>query len=109
MIVLFILGFVLDIIEIAFIAIPILMPVFENLGFNMLWIAVLIAVNFQTSFLTPPIGFSLFYLRGVSPPEVTTGDIYRGVIPYVALQLAGLLILILVPSLATWLPAQIFK
>jgi len=109
MIVLFILGFVLDIIEIAFIAIPILMPVFEDLGFNMLWIAVLIAVNFQTSFLTPPIGFSLFYLRGVSPPEVTTGDIYRGVIPYVALQLAGLLVLILVPALATWLPAQIFK
>jgi tripartite ATP-independent transporter DctM subunit len=109
MLVLFFLGFVLDIIEIAFIVIPILMPVFEDMGFNMLWLAVLIAVNFQTSFLTPPIGFSLFYLRGVSPPEVTTGDIYRGVIPYVALQLAGLLVVMLIPPLATWLPAQVFK
>jgi tripartite ATP-independent transporter DctM subunit len=109
MIVLFFLGFVLDVIEITFIVIPILMPVFENMGFNMLWLGVLIAVNFQTSFLTPPIGFSLFYLRGVSPPEVTTGHIYRGILPYVAMQLVGLAIVVLFPSIVTWLPSVVFK
>ena len=109
MIVLFLLGFVLDVIEITFIVIPLLTPVFEHMGFDMLWMAVLIAVNFQTSFLTPPMGFSLFYLKGVSPPEVTTGQIYRGVIPYVALQLAGLAIIIFIPSIVTWLPAVVFK
>lgn len=109
MIVLFLLGFVLDVIEITFIVIPLLTPVFEHMGFDMLWIAVLIAVNFQTSFLTPPMGFSLFYLKGVSPPEVSTGQIYRGVIPYVALQLVGLAIITLMPSAVTWLPGVVFK
>ncbi|MBN1104808.1 MAG: TRAP transporter large permease subunit [Deltaproteobacteria bacterium] len=109
MLVLFVLGFVLDVIEITFIVIPMLTPVFEDMGFNMLWMAVLIAVNFQTSFLTPPMGFSLFYLRGVSPPDVTTSHIYRGVVPYVALQLVGLAIVILFPSTVTWLPSVVFK
>jgi TRAP-type mannitol/chloroaromatic compound transport system permease large subunit len=109
MLVLFVLGFVLDIIEITFIVIPLLTPVFESMGFNMLWMAVIIAVNFQTSFLTPPMGFSLFYLRGVSPPEVTTSHIYRGVLPYVALQLVGLAIVVLCPSTVTWLPSVVFK
>ena len=109
MIVLFLLGFVLDVIEITFIVIPLLTPVFEHMNFDMLWIAVLVAVNFQTSFLTPPMGFSLFYLKGVSPPEVTTGQIYRGVIPYVALQLAGLAIVVFMPSVVTWLPGVVFK
>jgi len=109
MLVLFVLGFFLDVIEITFIVIPILTPVFESMGFNMLWMTVLIAVNFQTSFLTPPMGFSLFYLRGVTPPEVTTVHIYRGVIPYVAIQLVGLAIVILVPSMVTWLPSVVFQ
>jgi tripartite ATP-independent transporter DctM subunit len=109
MIILFLLGFVLDVIEITFIVIPLLTPVFEHMGFDMLWIAVLIAVNFQTSFLTPPMGFSLFYLKGVSPPEISTGQIYRGVIPYVALQLAGLAVVIFIPSVVSWLPGVIFN
>lgn len=109
MLVLFVLGFVLDVIEITFIVIPLLMPVFESMGFNMLWMAVLIAVNFQTSFLTPPMGFSLFYLRGVSPPEVSTAHIYRGVLPYVFLQLAGLAVVIFFPAAVTWLPSVVFK
>ncbi|MBN2032270.1 MAG: TRAP transporter large permease subunit [Deltaproteobacteria bacterium] len=109
MIILFLLGFVLDVIEITFIVIPLLTPVFEHMGFDMLWIAVLIAVNFQTSFLTPPMGFSLFYLKGVSPPEVRTGQIYRGIIPFVALQLVGLAVVIFIPSSVTWLPAVVFR
>jgi len=109
MFVLFILGFVLDIIEITFIVIPMLTPIFQEMGFNTLWMAVLIAVNFQTSFLTPPLGFSLFYLKGVSPDNVTTGEIYRGVVPYVALQLVGLAIIIFIPSIVTWLPSVVFN
>jgi len=107
--VLFILGFFLDFIEIAFIVLPILTPILKEIGFDPLWFAVLIAVNFQTSFLTPPFGFALFYLKGVCPPEVTTGHIYRGIVPFVALQLMGLVSVILFPSLATWLPRIIFK
>jgi TRAP-type mannitol/chloroaromatic compound transport system permease large subunit len=74
-----------------------------------LWFAILFAVNLQTSFLTPPFGFSLFYLKGVSPPGITTGHIYRGIVPFVILQLIGLLICIFYPPLTTWLPRVIFK
>lgn len=109
MIVLFILGFVLDFIEITFIVLPILAPILESVGINMLWASVLIAVNFQTSFLTPPFGFSLFYLKGVSPPEVKTTHIYKGIIPYVAVQLIGLTVIILIPSIVTWLPRMLFN
>jgi tripartite ATP-independent transporter DctM subunit len=104
MLIMFVLGFILDTFEIIFIVIPITAPVLLTLGVDPIWLGVLVGVNLQTSFLTPPFGFSLFYLRGVAPPQVTTGMIYRGVIPFVALQLVGLATLFLMPSIATWLP-----
>ncbi len=109
MAVLFVLGFVLDVIEITFIVIPILTPIIAELGFDLLWVTILIAVNFQTSFLTPPLGFSLFYLKGVSPPSVSTGHIYRGVVPYVAIQLISLAIVVFIPPIVTWLPRVVFQ
>jgi len=107
--VVFILGFFLDYIEIAFIHLPVISPVLIQMGFDPLWYGVLLGINLQTSFLTPPFGFALFYLRGVAPPEVTTGHIYRGIVPFVILQLVGLSIVALFPSLATWLPRFVFK
>ncbi|HEX6929107.1 MAG TPA: TRAP transporter large permease subunit [Gammaproteobacteria bacterium] len=104
MLTMFLLGFVLDFIEITFVVVPIVGPVLLAMGIDPVWLGVLIALNLQTSFLTPPFGFSLFYLRGVAPPVVTTGAIYRGVIPFVAIQLLVLLIVVLWPALATWLP-----
>jgi tripartite ATP-independent transporter DctM subunit len=102
--VIFIAGFFLDFIEITFIHVPVLAPAMIHFGVDPLWLCILIAVNLQTSFLTPPFGFSLFYLKAVTPPEVSTGDIYRGIIPFVILQAIGLLIVFTFPSLATWLP-----
>jgi tripartite ATP-independent transporter DctM subunit len=100
MAVIFFLGFFIDFLEICFIHIPIFTPVLvQHFGFDPLWLAILIAVNLQTSFLSPPFGFALFYLRGVAPPEITTGDIYRGVIPFLALQLIGLTVVIVYPDL----------
>jgi tripartite ATP-independent transporter DctM subunit len=104
----FIIGFFLDFIEIVFIHVPVLAPIMIEFGFDPLWFCILLAVNLQTSFLTPPFGFSLFYLKAVTPPEVTTGHIYRGIIPFVACQLLGLLIVILYPEIATWLPRVVF-
>ncbi len=102
--VIFILGFFIDFFEICFIHVPILTPVLvTHFGFDPVWLGVVIGVNLQTSFLTPPFGFALFYLRGVAPPEITTPHIYRGVIPFVALQLIGLTLVIAYPPLATWL------
>ena len=95
----FILGFFIDCFEIAFIIIPLLAPAAQILGIDMVWFAVMIAVNLQTSFLTPPFGFALFYLRGVAPKEVKTSEIYRGAIPFIAIQLFGLLVLILFPEM----------
>jgi len=109
MAILFVLGFFLDFIEITFIVIPILAPIVVDLGINPLWFCILIAINFQTSFLTPPFGFALFYLKGTCPPEVTTGEIYRGIIPFVLIQITGLALVILFPQLATWLPGVLFK
>jgi len=104
MFVIFILGFFIDFFEICFIHVPILTPVLvTHFGFDPVWLGVVIGVNLQTSFLTPPFGFALFYLRGVAPPEITTPHIYRGVVPFVALQLIGLTLVIAYPSLATWL------
>jgi tripartite ATP-independent transporter DctM subunit len=104
MFVIFLLGFFIDFFEICFIHVPILTPVLvTHFGFDPVWLGVVIGVNLQTSFLTPPFGFALFYLRGVAPPEITTPDIYRGVIPFVALQVIGLTLVIAYPSLATWL------
>jgi len=84
--------------------IPILAPIATEFGIDLLWFAVLIAINLQTSFLTPPFGFSLFYLKAVAPPEVRIQNIYSGIIPFVLLQLVTILLLILMPSLITWLP-----
>ena len=105
----FILGFFLDFIEIVFIIMPIVAPVILQSDINPIWFGVLIAMNLQTSFLTPPFGFALFYLRGVAPPEVTTGDIYRGVLPFIGIQLFALAMVFTFPALATWLPTVIFR
>jgi len=105
----FIIGFFLDFIEIVFIHVPVLAPIMLEFGFDPLWFCVILAVNLQTSFLTPPFGFSLFYLKAVTPPEVTTGHIYRGIIPFVFCQLVGLAITISYPALATWLPRVVFR
>ncbi|MDJ0994091.1 MAG: TRAP transporter large permease subunit [Dinoroseobacter sp.] len=104
MAVLFVLGFVLDFLEIIYIVIPIVGPVIYGGTLDPAWVTIMIAVNLQTSFLTPPFGFALFYLRGVAPPEVTTGHIYRGVIPFVAIQVAALGLLWLVPEVVTVVP-----
>ncbi len=111
----FVLGFFLDFIEICFIVIPIMMPLLYGLeigGMGLeaksLWMAIMIAINLQTSFLTPPFGFALFYLKGVAPKEVTTADIYRGVVPFVGIQLIALAIVYFVPEIVLWLPRRIF-
>ena len=108
MLVMFLLGFVLDFIEITFVVVPIVGPVLLAMGLDPVWLGIMIAINLQTSFLTPPFGFALFYLRGVAPESVTTAQIYRGVIPFVAIQLLALLVLALIPELATWLPEQVY-
>lgn len=108
MLIIFVLGFFLDIIEINFVVVPIVAPILLLMGFNPVWLGIMIAMNLQTSFLTPPFGFALFYLRGVAPPEVTTVHIYRGIIPFVCLQLAMLGVLAAFPHLALWLPKVIY-
>jgi tripartite ATP-independent transporter DctM subunit len=107
--VIFIIGFFLDFIEITFIHVPVLAPIMLEFGFDPVWFCILLAVNLQTSFMTPPFGFSLFYLKAVTPPEVSTGHIYRGIIPFVLFQLIGLAIVALFPQLATWLPGVVFS
>lgn len=108
MLVMFLLGFVLDFIEITFVVVPIVGPVLLSMGLDPVWLGIMIAINLQTSFLTPPFGFALFYLRGVAPPEVTTGQIYRGVIPFVGIQILALVILAMFPGLVTWLPDRLY-
>lgn len=107
MIVIFIAGFFIDFIEIVFIIVPVVVPIFAQFNVNLLWLGILIAVNLQTSFITPPFGFSLFYLKGVAPPGITTGHIYRGIIPFIIIQIIGLMMIILFPELCTWLPSAI--
>ena len=104
MFLIFILGFFLDFLQICFIVVPIIAPIANLLGIDLLWLAVLIALNLQTSFLTPPFGFSLFYLKAVAPPEIRIQDIYRGIIPFVMIQILTLILLIMFPLLVTWLP-----
>jgi len=104
----FVMGFFLDTIEILFVVVPIVGPALLMLGFDPIWLGIMIAINLQTSFLTPPLGYALFYLRGVAPPEVTTMHIYRGVIPFVLIQLLMLVLLAMYPQIATWLPTVIF-
>lgn len=105
MLVIFLLGFFIDFFEIAFILMPIFAPVAESLGLDLVWYGVVIGANLQTSFLTPPFGFALFFLRGVAPPEVTTQDIYRGAIPFICVQLIILALIIIFPSTVTFLPS----
>tara|TARA_B100000214_G_scaffold218976_1_gene159201 strand:- start:245 stop:922 length:678 start_codon:yes stop_codon:yes gene_type:complete len=105
----FLLGFILDFIEIIFIIIPIFGPVLFTLGFDPIWIGILIGMILQTSFLTPPFGFSIFYLRGVAPNSIDTKEIYKGVLPFVFIQLLVVLLILLIPDLATLLPSIILK
>lgn len=104
----FLLDFFLDWIEQTLIILPLVAPVVLKLGFDPVWFTVLFAVCLQTSFLTPPVGFSIFFLKGVVPPEINTQTIYRGVIPFIVLQLIGLAIVFNWQPLATWLPAQVY-
>ena len=104
MVVVFIVGFFIDFIEIIFIIVPVVAPIFSALGIDLVWIGILLAVNLQTSFLTPPFGFSLFYLKGVAPPEVKTIQLYRGIIPFIIIQVFFLALLIIFPEIVSWLP-----
>jgi tripartite ATP-independent transporter DctM subunit len=107
MLVIFLLGFILDFIEITFVVVPIVGPILLAMGLDPIWLGIMIAINLQTSFLTPPFGFALFYLRGVAPAELPTGAIYRGVIPFIIIQLLVLGMLLVWPQLATWLPGLV--
>lgn len=108
MLTMFLLGFILDFIEITFVMVPIVAPILFTMGIDPVWLGIMFAINLQTSFLTPPFGFALFYLRGVAPKEIQTGDIYHGVIPFILIQLLTMALLVFWPDLATWLPAQIY-
>lgn len=108
MLIIFVLGFILDFIEITFVVVPLVAPVLFMMGIDPIWLGIMIAVNLQTSFLTPPFGFALFYLRGVAPESVHTLDIYKGVIPFVLIQLSLLVVMAIWPELITWLPEQVY-
>lgn len=108
MLVIFLLGFILDFIEIIFVVVPIVGPVLLSMGLDPVWLGVMIALNLQTSFLTPPFGFSLFYLRSVTPDSVPTTTIYRGVLPFILIQLTMLVVAYVFPEIITWLPQQIY-
>jgi len=108
MVVIFLLGFILDFIEITFVVIPIVGPVLLAMGLDPVWLGVMIAINLQTSFLTPPFGFALFYLRGVTPASVETSAMYRGVIPFILMQIVLMILLAIWPQLATWLPEMVY-
>ena len=103
----FVLGFFIEWIEISYIAVPLFLPIFAAANVDMVWLAMLITVNLQSSFLTPPFGWALFFLRGVAPPEITTRHIYTGVVPFVALQILGIVLVFFFPAIATWLPKAI--
>ncbi len=105
MLIMFVLGFFLDFIEITFVVVPLVAPPLLAMGIDPIWLGILMALNLQTSFLTPPFGFALFYLRGVAPPEVSTQAIYKGVIPFIGIQFFVIMLVVLFPALATWLPA----
>jgi tripartite ATP-independent transporter DctM subunit len=106
-VVMFLLGFVIDFIEIIFVVVPLTAPTLLAMGLDPIWLGVLFAVNLQTSFLTPPFGFALFYLRGVAGNELQTAHIYRGVVPFIGIQILLLLLMCMWPQLATWLPEKL--
>ncbi|TYL49285.1 TRAP transporter large permease subunit [Marinomonas sp. IMCC 4694] len=108
MLLMFFLGFILDFIEITFVVVPIVAPVLLAMGLDPVWLGIMMAINLQTSFLTPPFGFALFYLRGVAPPELRTQSIYKGVLPFILIQIFVLVLLSIWPELATWLPEQVY-
>ena len=108
MLVMFLLGFILDFIEITFVMVPIVAPILFTMGIDPVWLGIMFAINLQTSFLTPPFGFALFYLRGVAPKEIPTSAIYKGVIPFIAIQVFAMILLVFWPELATWLPGIIY-
>ncbi|MFD2032867.1 TRAP transporter large permease subunit [Ancylobacter dichloromethanicus] len=107
LLIILVLGFFIEWIEISYIVVPMFLPLLHAANVDLVWAAALIATVLQTSFLTPPFGWALFYLRGVAPPEVTTGEIYRGVLPFIALQLCAVALVFTFPSVATWLPKAI--
>jgi len=107
MLLIFVLGFFIEWIEISYIAVPLFLPVFTNQNVDLVWLAMLICVNLQTSFLTPPFGWALFFLRGVAPPEITTRHMYLGVAPFIAIQVLGVVLVFSFPQLALWLPKAI--
>lgn len=109
MLIIFLLGFILDFIEITFVVVPIVAPILLMMGIDPVWLGIMIAINLQTSFLTPPFGFALFYLRGVAPKNIATSQIYKGVIPFILIQLLVLGLLVIFPEMATWLPDKIYN
>jgi len=104
-----VMGMFLEPVGITMISIPIFMPIIEALGFDPLWFGIIFVVNLEMSYLTPPVGMNLFFIKGVCPPEVTMGDIYRSVIPFVILQAVGLALIIIFPQIALWLPSMMMK
>jgi TRAP-type mannitol/chloroaromatic compound transport system permease large subunit len=108
MLVVFFMGMFIDWAAILLVVVPIFTPIAMDLNFNPLWFAMMVCVNLQTSFLTPPFGYSLFYFKGVAPPEYTMGDVYKGILPFVLLQLIGLTAMVVFPELVTWLPSIFF-
>ena len=108
MLFIFLLGFILDFIEITYVIVPVIAPALLMLDINPIWLAIIIAINLQTSFLTPPFGFAIFYLRGVIPKTVMTRDIYLGVIPFIIIQLIAISLVVMFPELATWMPDNFF-
>jgi TRAP-type mannitol/chloroaromatic compound transport system permease large subunit len=107
MAIIFVLGFFIEWIEISYIAVPLFLPILLNMGVDPVWLAMLITLNLQSSFLTPPFGWALFYLKGVAPPEVNIKDIYKGVLPFIGLQFMALVLLFQFPQIALWLPKAI--
>ena len=104
----FLLGFILDFIEITYVVIPVVAPILLSMGIDPVWLGILIAINLQTSFLTPPFGFAIFYLKSVIPKDIQTVDIYKGVIPFIVIQIITIILIIIVPEITTWLPNKIF-
>ena len=108
MVLIFLLGFILDFIEISFVIVPIVGPVLMAMGADPIWLGIMIAINLQTSFLTPPFGFALFYLRGVAPDNIKTISLYKGVIPFILIQLCLLILLAIFPTIVTFLPSYLY-
>jgi TRAP-type mannitol/chloroaromatic compound transport system permease large subunit len=108
MLTIFILGFILDFIEITYVVIPVVAPILLSMGIDPIWLGILIAINLQTSFLTPPFGFAIFYLRSVMPENIKTTEVYKGVIPFILIQIITIILIVIFPEVTTWLPEKVF-